>query len=306
MQLTRLIASAAAAAATVAIVSGFGPAKPRELARGAGSAEATEVRRIRTHFDSVLVDLAARDLSSLTVSQRAQRATVISTLHAYRDRGVFPHNYDFPGQAVPYFVDRKTGTLCAVAHLLASTGRRDIVDRVSRANNNVWVPELSADTAFSAWLADNGLTLDEAAHIQVPYSQPMSNAEVARDVAFIVAAPFALTGSAITSAWNLAGNADGHRGWVNGVGIASGLTTILVGARLAMSDVSHNPGQLGATAAAIGTMSVALSVRGIRRHHAIVDAEREAGRRAIAQTTISPIVTPGNHPTAGVGVSLRF
>ena len=303
MQLTRLIASAAAAAATVAVVSGFGPAKPRELA---GSAEATEVRRIRTHFDSVLADLSARDVRALTDGQRARRATVISTLRAYRDRGVFPRNYDFPGQAVPYFVDRKTGTQCAVAHLLASTGRRDIVDRVSRANNNVWVPELAADTAFSAWLADNGLTLNEAAYIQVPYAQPMSDAEVARDVAFIVAAPFALAGSAITSAWNLAGNADGHRGWVNGVGIASGLTTILVGARLALSNVSDNPARLGATAAAIGTMSVALSVRGLRRHHAVVDAEREAGRRAIAQTTISPIVTVGNHPTTGVGVSLRF
>jgi hypothetical protein len=148
--------------------------------------------------------------------------------------------------------------------------------------------------------------LDEAAHIQVPYAQPVSNAEVAREVAFIVAAPFALAGSAITSAWNLGGNSDGHRRWVNGVGIASGLTTILVGARLAMSDVSQNPGQIGAAAAAVGTMSVALSVRGIRRHRDIVEAEREAGRRAIAQTTIAPIVAAGKHPTAGVGVSLRF
>ena len=134
----------------------------------------------------------------------------------------------------------------------------------------------------------------------------MSDAEVARDVAFIVAAPLALAGSAITSVWNLSGNSDGHRRWVNGIGIASGLTTILVGARLGMSNVSDNPAKLGATAAAIGTVSVALSVRGIHRHHAVVDAEREAGRRAIAQTTISPIVTVGNHPTTGVGVSLRF
>jgi hypothetical protein len=307
MQLTRLIASAAVAAATVAVVTGFKPIKPRELVDVApGSAEAAEVRRIKIHFDSVLADLSARDASPLTDGQRARRSAVISTLRAYRDRGVFPHNYDFPGQAVPYFVDRKTGTLCAVAHLLASTGRRDIVDRVSRADNNVWVPELSADSAFSAWLTDNGLTLAEAAHIQVPYAQPVSNAEIARDVAFIVAAPFALTGSAITSGWNLAGNADGHRGWVNGVGIASGLTTILVGARLALSDVSHNPGRLGAATAAIGTMSLGLSVRGIRRHRDIVEAEREAQRKTVAQATVAPIVTTGSHPTAGVGVSLRF
>src|SRR5213075_961843 len=109
-------------------------------------------------------------------NQLARRAAAISTLRGYRNRGVFPHNYDFPGQAVPYFVDRKTGTLCAVAHLLASTGHRDIVDRVSKTDNNILVPQLAGDSAFSAWLSDNGLTLEEAAHIQVPYAQPTSSA----------------------------------------------------------------------------------------------------------------------------------
>jgi len=299
MTLTRLIASAVVAATTVAVVSGFRPSTPR-------NAEATEIRRIRIHFDSVLADLAARDVRSLTDSQLAKRATVISTLRGYRNRGVFPHNYDFPGQAVPYFVDRKTGTLCAVAHLLASTGRQDIVDRVSKADNNVLVPQLAGDSAFSAWLRDNGLTLEEAAHVQVPYVQPVSKAEVVRDIAFVVVSPFALTGSALTSISNLRGNSDGHRRWVNAVGIASGLTTIMVGARLATSDMSSDITPIGGALAAIGTTSVALSVRGIHRHRDIVEAQREASRRAIAQATVAPIVTTGSHPSAGVGVSLKF
>jgi len=299
MTLTRLIASAVVAATTVAVVSGFRPSTPR-------NADATEIRRIRIHFDSVLTDLSARDVRSLTGSQLARRAAVISTLRAYRNRGVFPHNYDFPGQAVPYFVDRKTGTLCAVAHLLASTGRRDIVDRVSKADNNVLVPQLAGDSAFSAWLSDNGLTLEEAAHIQVPYVQPVSKAEVVRDVAFVLVSPFALTGSALTSISNLRGNSDGHRRWVNAVGIASGLTTIMVGARLATSDMSSDITPIGGALAAIGTTSVALSVRGIHRHRDIVEAQREASRRAIAQATVAPIVTTGSHPSAGVGVSLKF
>jgi len=299
MTLTRLIASAVVAATTVAVVSGFRPSTPR-------NADATEIRRIRIHFDSVLADLSARDVRSLTGSQLARRAAVISTLRAYRNRGVFPHNYDFPGQAVPYFVDRKTGTLCAVAHLLASTGRRDIVARVSKADNNVLVPQLAGDSAFSAWLSDNGLTLEEAAHIQVPYVQPVSKAEVVRDVAFVLVSPFALTGSALTSISNLRGNSDGHRRWVNAVGIASGLTTIMVGARLATSDMSSDITPIGGALAAIGTTSVALSVRGIHRHRDIVEAQREASRRAIAQATVAPIVTTGSHPSAGVGVSLKF
>ena len=77
---------------------------------------------------------------------------LIATLDAYRDRGLFPRNYDFPGQLMPYFFDRKTGVLCAVAHLLESTGRRDIVDRVAQMNNDVWVAELAPDSAFGTWL----------------------------------------------------------------------------------------------------------------------------------------------------------
>lgn len=299
MTLIRLIASAAVAATTVAVVSGFRPPTQR-------SADATEIRRIRIHFDSVLADLSARDVRGLTDSQLARRATAISTLRAYRDRGVFPHNYDFPGQAVPYFVDRKTGTLCAVAHLLASTGYRDIVDRVSRTDNNILVPQLAGDSAFSAWLTDNGLTLAEAAHIQVPYAQPMSQAEVVRDIAFVAVSPFAFAGSAITSIANLTGNSDGHRRWVNAVGIVSGVTTILVGGRLALSNATDNPAQLGGAIAAVGATSLALSVRGVHRRHNFVEAQREASRRAIAQATMAPIVTMGSHPSAGVGVALKF
>lgn len=83
-----------------------------------------EVSRVRSHFDSVLSELVA-------------------ALRAYRDRGVFPHNYDFPLRETPHFVDRKTGTLCVLTHLLALSGRDDIVRRVVRANNNVWVPQLA-------------------------------------------------------------------------------------------------------------------------------------------------------------------
>jgi len=158
----------------------------------------------------------------------------------------------------------------------------------------------------SQGLAVIGLTLEEAAHIQVPYVQPVSKAEVVRDVAFVLVSPFALTGSALTSISNLRGNSDGHRRWVNAVGIASGLTTIMVGARLATSDMSSDITPIGGALAAIGTTSVALSVRGIHRHRDIVEAQREASRRAIAQATVAPIVTTGSHPSAGVGVSLKF
>jgi len=139
MNLTRLFAGSAVALSSV--LAGFHPAP----ARSSITPEGMEVHRIQAHFDSVLAELSARDVADLTSAQHAARVRLLETLRTYRDRGIFPHNYDFAGRAVPYFVDRKTGTLCAVAHLLASTGRRDIVDRVARTNNNVWVPDLAGD-----------------------------------------------------------------------------------------------------------------------------------------------------------------
>src|SRR5689334_7735975 len=94
-------------------------------------ARAQEVHRLQVRLDSVLSELSVRDVHQLSDLQRARRGAVLATLRVYRDEGQFPHNYDFPGEAVPYFVDRKTGVLCAVGYLLDASGRRDIVDHVA-------------------------------------------------------------------------------------------------------------------------------------------------------------------------------
>jgi hypothetical protein len=205
---------------------------------------------------------------------------------------------------VPYFVDRKTGTLCAVAHLMATTGHRDVVDRVARANNNVWVRELAADSAFTQWLGDNGLTLEEAAFIQLPYAQPVSQAEVARNVGFAVAAPFALGGAMATTLWNLTNNSDGHRTRVSKIGVVSGLATVGLGAAvLSKSEFNHG---YAASGVAVGLTSVALSMRSMNNHSTIM-AQREAEKaRTMAQTAVVPMVDVANGGSAGVAVSIRF
>ena len=263
---------------------------------------AAEVQRIRAHFDSVLTELVLRDASSLTEAQRTERAALVATLRAYRDRGVFPHNYDFPDRATPYFVDRKTGTLCAVAHLLASTGRRDIVDRVAHTDNNVLVAQLAPDTAFTAWLDAHGLTLAEAARIQVPYMVVETPAEQRRNAAFVAAAPFALGGSLLASVWNARGNADGHRRLGNVVGVTSGALTMGMGAMLiGKPDI---PGSLGAATVALGGVSVALATRSILRHNDAVAVAREREQHPAVETSLAPILPTGSG--AGVSVSVRF
>jgi hypothetical protein len=231
---------------------------------------------------------------------------LLRELDTYRVRGVFPHNYDFT-RPTPYFVDRKTGTLCAVANLLARTGRRDIVDRVARANNNVWVAELAGDTAFVGWLDANGLTLEEAARIQVPYVKPMSNAEIARQVTFGLAGSLGLITAATTSIWNSTANSDGHSNVLNWSGVVSGTTSLLAGAFIAKTSMTRQEfGSIGLIAAGIGALSIGVSTHSMSRHEAIVSAQREAAekRSVAADASISPIVT--SNGAAGVGVSVRF
>jgi hypothetical protein len=166
---SRIVAVALAAASIAALSAATWPAT---------DAHQRHWSYYQTRLDTILGELRARDVSGLSQSQRANRARNIETLRRYRDIGEFPRNYDF-AEATPYFVDRKTGTLCAVAYLLDARGRRDIVDRVAMTNNNVWVDELSGDAQFRSWLDEQGLTLAEAARIQVPYAEPQPEPIVA-------------------------------------------------------------------------------------------------------------------------------
>jgi hypothetical protein len=274
--------------------------RPNEAERG-------EVARIRSHFDSVLTELRDRDVSALSAAQRANRQTLTVALAAYRDRGVFPHNYDFPDEATPYFVDRKTGTLCAVAHLLESTGRRDIVDRVAKMNNSVWVAELAGDTALATWLNHNGVTLSEAARIQVPYMVTVTPAEKARNTAFITIVPAAAGVAAVTTVWNLASNRDGHRQGVSWSGVAAGALTTTAGVLLMRSP---NPPQgafaISAATTALGGLSILTSSRSIYRHRVIAQREAEEKKR-VAEAMVSPLVGFDRaNPSFGASLSLRF
>lgn len=276
----------------------------------ADAARAAEVARIRAHFDSVLTELSpasSRNGLSLDPARRERRANLVATLRSYRDRGDFPHNYDFPGRAVPYFVDRKTGTLCAVAHLLASTGRRDIVDRVAARDNNVWVAALAGDTAFTSWLDANGVTLHEAARIQVPYDNGMSSNVVVPIIAGSMISAVTAVG---TGLYNATANRDGHGKWGNRIGLVSGLLTTAAGsAYLATVD---SPGQqnIGLAATSIGATSAALGIHGMWSRHRTLAANREAGRnldrRRAASASISPLLPIGNGQGAGLTVAIRF
>lgn len=261
-----------------------------------------EVRRIQAHFDSVLSELRVRDVGQLSAGQRAERAKLMGVLAAYRDRGVFPHNRHFPGQAVPYFIDRPTGTLCAVAHLLESTGRRDIVDAVAAMDNNVWVAELKGNREFEGWLDQHGLTLAEAARIQVPYIGDVPEPDVStrfstRNSSIVIGSATALT------AWNAFANRNGQQGIASIAGMAVGAAAMGYGG--ALMATGEAPRGIGAVSIAAGGISALLATRGFfkQRHLA---AEARKAQSVAERTTVTPIVPVTGQTGAGLSLSIRF
>jgi hypothetical protein len=158
--------------ATVFGLPSLAGATPPELA-------AWERARVQAHLDGALERLAERDLASLAPAQRAARAARIEALRAYRDAGRFPKNHRV-GARVPIFVDAE-GTRCAMAHLIASTGRPEdqaLVEAVARARNLATISELADTPRLLAWLETHGLTVAEAAAIQPAYTFCSSRAEL--------------------------------------------------------------------------------------------------------------------------------
>ena len=277
-------------------------ANPATAIASERSAYEAEVERIRIHFDSVLHELRSADVSHLSPAQVATRGQRIATLASYRDRGVFPHNHDFAESWMPYFVDHR-GVLCAVAYLLESSGRRDIVDRVATTDNNVWVADLAGDREFRSWLDVSGLTLAEAARVQVPYIETpdepsASNSNVINTGAAILAGGLGL----YSIAWNAGDVRRGHVGVRTALGFTAGALGLAVAATRADADGSDLT--IGLAAGTIGLGSALMAARTVigRRHLARQAAVEQSSSLSVAPT----VTTSGGQMAPGVSFNLRF
>jgi hypothetical protein len=172
----------------------------------AGSA--SETARIRTHLAIVEAELRRKDVAALTPAQHEARARNLDVLHEYWIRGVFPVNTDFPGQRVPYFVDRY-GTRCAMAYLIEQSGHGGLVARIATTHNTAHIGDLKDDAELVAWLRQNGLTAAEAARIQPSYENPFADFAgrwegkavfAPKDTAVV---PYVLTDTGDTRSWTL-------------------------------------------------------------------------------------------------------
>jgi hypothetical protein len=141
----------------------------------APDASTDENTRIRTHLAYVETRLRATDVMSLSASQRVQRNHVLDLLHDYWTAGVFPRNYDHPGERRPCFIDRD-GRICAVGYLVEQTAGREAAEAINQQHQYDDLLAMN-DPALDNWVAGSGLSKVECAMIQPTYgwNDPTNN-----------------------------------------------------------------------------------------------------------------------------------
>jgi hypothetical protein len=272
-----------------------------------GSARSVDVQRLKSHFDSVDIELKSRDVATLLPSQRARRAELTSWLRDYRNAGQFPVNDKFESPT-PFFRDSK-GTLCAMAYLIDRSGRKDIVDKVEATRNTAYIAELADDPALIAWLDSSGLSVAEAARIQPAYGgfpdEPIRIQRVDGDFAL---AAMGLAGASLaTSAINIVkpSSASGL------LGIVAGALSIGVGA--ANVNVNRGTDRVAAATMGVGALSLGAGIYGLldaRRGGDDDDWDRDRrrgrGRNRVSMSILPDVVMEKSDPRVGMRFSGRF
>ncbi len=165
-----LVAAGLTTLALLTLGWSLGSAGGPVAATGASRAEAqaSEHRaKKQAHFFAVVADLSNRDVTHLSQAQLVARRSALAELARYALAGTFPAEGRWKGFGVPYLID-DFGTRCALAHLVDQTGDGALIKRLAKTHNHAFVPGLVDDRELRVWLHDNGLSVEEAAFIQLP------------------------------------------------------------------------------------------------------------------------------------------
>ena len=90
-----------------------------------------------------------------------RRAQLISWLHDYRVRGIYPSDGTRP---ISVFVDDR-GVRCPMAEMIHLSGRDDLVEAVHRENNTLRLADVHSGPLFD-WMLGSGLTQEEVVLVQ--------------------------------------------------------------------------------------------------------------------------------------------
>ncbi|MFK7986420.1 MAG: hypothetical protein AB8I08_10340 [Sandaracinaceae bacterium] len=131
------------------------------------SADVPDQERIVTHLSWVERHLRAASTTEFSAGQRTRRAALLDELGAYRNRGMFPRNEGLGRGRTPRFVD-DAGRHCAVAHLAAYSGDRELVATVQARHEHDLVRDMESP-ALAEWANEHGMRVSELALIQPSY-----------------------------------------------------------------------------------------------------------------------------------------
>jgi hypothetical protein len=263
-----------------------------------------ETARVRAHLARVESALRGRDASRWTAEQRRARLRNLDQLHAYWTAGVFPHNHDFYGERMPYFIDRH-GTRCAMAFLIEQSGALALVRRVAATANNARVRDLASDPELVAWLDRAGMTAAEAAWVQPEY--PPFNDIVAGDDSNIDSYA---TVTAVTTAVGIASIvANLQSGWssearrVTGtLGFIAGFGGVMIGVAGIIDD--SDKAALGMANIMVGALAMGAGIRNVKSAlHDSQSSLRGADSRSL-RLGIAPRLAAGGKPQ--LALSMRF
>lgn len=268
--------------------------------------------RVQAHLAYAERRLRQRPAAGLSPALAQRRAHLLDLLHGYWVAGVFPRNYDFPGQRRPCFIDRD-GRLCAVGYLVAETAGRPLAERINQAHQYDQIADMRTP-ALVKWVQASGLTKAECALIQPTYGNPpQSSAQSAVPVATSYA-----VGSAVWGGTNvMLGAANASQANRPGVGrgmayagVLSGTGQVLLGAFHLPADelpgiyIGWNPGTKSYAAErtvsflniGAGTATIALSAWNLLSHRHVPPKN----------TSVGVVNYPGRAGGAGLSLIRRF
>jgi antitoxin component YwqK of YwqJK toxin-antitoxin module len=133
----------------------------------------SEREYIQAHLACVLDILRSENTDHLSAEQKSTRANLVNELAQYRLAGNFPVNY-YRTERIPVFIDEH-GTHCAVGYLMMKTGHEEMAQRISKADNYVWVKDIH-DAEVPAWQEWSGFSVENLKLIQGAYDFYMPNA----------------------------------------------------------------------------------------------------------------------------------
>lgn len=128
----------------------------------------TEKQRVATHLSFAEHVLRSRDVGHLSSELQERRTRMLDLLEEYWQAGVFPGNYDHPGQRRPCFIDQK-GNICAVGYLVEQTAGHDAASEINHLFQYADISEMDHGS-LDNWIAESGLSRDEVALIQPTYN----------------------------------------------------------------------------------------------------------------------------------------